>query len=149
MRRLVLVHGSVTDGRRTWGAQRALAARYRLVVPDRPGFGSDDPPGRGDFEAHAAWLAARLEPGDHLCGHSYGGIVCLLAALRQPELGSLTVVEPPCTRVAAGHPAADAFAAGAARLWAEGPRDPERFLDAFLDAVGSVWRPPSPLPPDL
>ena len=149
VQRLVLVHGSLTNGRRTWGAQRPLGERYELVVPDRPGFGASDPLERVDFEAHATWLAERLEPGDHVCGHSYGGIVCLLAAAGDLGLRSLTVIEPPCTAVAAGDPAADAFAAGAERWWAEGPREPEAFLRGFLDAVGSVWSPPSPLPPDL
>jgi pimeloyl-ACP methyl ester carboxylesterase len=147
--RLVLVHGSVLGGARTWAAQRPLAQRYDLVVLDRPGF----PPGpdveRVDFEEHAEWLARRLLPGDHLCGHSYGGVISLLAAARHGDLRSLTVIEPPATSVARGQPAADAFAAGAAALWRDGPRDPEAFLRRFLDAVGSRWEPPSPLPPDV
>jgi pimeloyl-ACP methyl ester carboxylesterase len=147
--RLVLVHGSVLNGARTWAAQRPLAERYELVVLDRPGF----PPGpeveRVDFEQDAEWLAQRLRTGDHLCGHSYGGIVCLLAAASGAALRSLTVVEPPATTVAAGQAAADAFAAGAERLWRDGPEDEESFLRAFLEAVRSRWKPPSPLPPDV
>ncbi len=35
-------------------------------------------------------------------------------------------------------------------MWAEGPRDdPEAFLRMFLEAVGSAYDPPSPLPPEL
>ena len=143
MGRLVLVHGSVTNGAMTWGAQRPLAERWELVVLDRPGF----PPGpavdRVDFETDAGWLAELLEPGDHLCGHSYGGVVALLAAARFPALGSLTVIEPPATRSAAGVPAADEFAAGAERSWRDGPEDPEAFLRGFLQAVGSDWDPPT------
>jgi hypothetical protein len=75
--------------------------------------------------------------------------VALLAAARDGELGALTVGEPPATRVARGHPAADAFAAGAVELWSRGPREPEAFLRAFLAAVGSPYDPPSPLPPEL
>lgn len=145
----MLVHGSVSNGARTWGAQRPLASRYRLAVVDRPGFPPGPPVERVDFEEHAEWLAERLEPGDHLCGHSYGGVVCLLAAARFGALRSLTVLEPPATSVARGNPAADAFAAGAARLWREGPREPEAFLRGFLAAVGSAFDPPSPLPPEL
>jgi pimeloyl-ACP methyl ester carboxylesterase len=104
-----------------------------------------------DFEADAMWLAELLEPGDHLVGHSYGGVVSLLAAARRPEaLASLTVVEPPATQVAFDVPAVADFAEGGARLWAEGPRDdPEAFLRMFLEAVGSAYDPPSPLPPPL
>jgi pimeloyl-ACP methyl ester carboxylesterase len=124
MRRLVLVHGSVTNGAMTWGAQRALADRWELVVLDRPGFSPGPAVERVDFEQDAAWLAERLEPGDHLCGHSYGGVVCLLAAAQFRELGTLTAIEPPATRAAAGDPAADVFAAGANELWRDGPSRP-------------------------
>jgi pimeloyl-ACP methyl ester carboxylesterase len=149
MARLVLVHGSVANGTLTWGAQRELADCWELVVLDRPGFPPGPPVERVDFEEHAGWLAGRLEPGDHLCGHSYGGVVSLLAAARFPELRSLTVIEPPATRAAQGNPDADAFAAGAATLWRDGPREPEAFLRTFLRAVGSTFEPPSPLPPEL
>jgi pimeloyl-ACP methyl ester carboxylesterase len=149
MERLVLVHGSVLNGPATWSAQRPLADRYELVVLNRPGF----PPGpaveRVDFEEHADWVSGRLRPGDHLCGHSYGGVISLLAAASQPELRSLTVIEPPATSVARGNPAADAFAAGAIELWRDGPKEPDAFLRTFLRAVGSAFEPPSPLPPEL
>ena len=149
MGRLVLVHGSVTNGSMTWSAQRPLASRWELVVLDRPGFAPGPPVERVDFERDATWLEGLLEPGDHLCGHSYGGVVALLAAARFGGLGSLTVIEPPATRVARGVPAADDFGAGAERMWREGPEDPEAFLRGFLGAVGSDWDPPSPLPPPL
>ena len=149
MPRLVLVHGSITNGAATWGGQRELADRYDLVVLDRPGFPGGPPVERVDFEADARWLAELLRPGDHLCGHSYGGIVCLLAAVSSPALASLTAIEPPATRVAEGDPAADAFAASEIELWRNGPRDPEEFLRVFLGAVGSAWTPPSPLTPAL
>jgi len=147
--RLVLVHGSVTNGAATWRAQLPLADRYELVVLDRPGFPPGPPVERVDFEEHARWLSERLEPGDHLCGHSYGSVVSLLAAAERPDLRSLTVIEPPATSVARGDPAADAFAAGALELWRNGPKEPEEFLRTFLRAVGSSFEPPSPLPPEL
>ena len=149
MTRLVLVHGSVLNGAATWRRQRDLADRYELVVLERPGFPPGKPVARIDFEEHAVWVGERLAPGDHLCGHSYGGVVSLLAAARLPELRSLTVIEPPAARVARGHPAADAFAAGGIELWSRGPSEPEAFLRTFLAAVGSAFDPPSPLPPEL
>ncbi len=151
MERLVLVHGSVVAAAATWQAQQTLADRFELVVLERPGFPPGPPVERVDFEVDAELVAALVEPGDHLVGHSYGGVVCLLAAARRPEaLRSLTVIEPPATRVALDVPAVAAFADGGARLWAEGPRDdPEAFLRTFLGAVGSSYDPPSPLPPEL
>src|SRR5262245_49595898 len=151
MKRIVLVHGSVVGGRGTWGAQRPLAERFDLLVLDRPGFPPNPPVDRIDFESDGAFVAELLEPGDHLVGHSYGGIVAMLAAAARPdELGSLTVIEPPSTRVAAGIPAVDAFAKAGQDLYAEAATgDPEVFLRRFLTAVGSAFDPPTPLPPEL
>ncbi|MEN3342772.1 MAG: hypothetical protein V7644_2176, partial [Actinomycetota bacterium] len=137
--RVLLLHGSVANGEATWAAQRPLGERFELCVPNRRGF----PPGPDveavDFEEEAVWLEQFLEAGTHLVGHSYGGVICLLAAARVPRLlGSLTVVEPPAFAVARGNPAADAFVAGAERLWRSGPREPEAFLREFLRAVGGA-----------
>ena len=144
----MLVHGSVTGGRPTWGAQRPLADRYELVVVERPGFPGGPPDERVDFERHAQWLADGLEPGSHLVGHSYGAVVCLLAAARRSDsVRSLTVIEPPATRVALDVPVVARFAADAERWWREGPTDdPEAFLRGFFASVGSGYEPPSPLP---
>lgn len=136
--RLLLVHGSVVNGEVTWNAQRPLAERFELVVPNRRGF----PPGpeveRVDFEDEAEWLEQWLAAGTHLVGHSYGGVVALLAAARRRDLvRSLTVVEPPAFSVAQGVQAVDAFVAAGDRLWNDGPRDPEDFLRTFLGLVGS------------
>ena len=151
MERIVLVHGSVMGGRGTWAAQRPLAEGFELLVLDRPGFPPNPPVERVDFETDAALVAGLLEPGDHLVGHSYGGIVSLLAAASRPDvLRSLTVIEPPCTRVAAGVPEVDAFARAGMELYATARSgDPDEYLRRFLAAVGSEFDPPSPLPPEL
>jgi pimeloyl-ACP methyl ester carboxylesterase len=152
MERAVLVHGSVSNGRATWVAQRrGLRDHLELVVLERPGF----PPGpdvdRVDFVEHARWVAARLRPGDHLVAHSYGGVIALLAAAEPGvALASLTVLEPPCTSVAQEHPAVAAFVRDGQALWEHATTDdPEGFLRAFLRYVGSDFDPPSPLHPDL
>ncbi len=151
--RIVLVHGSVVGGRATWREQRRAGVDgAELVVLERPGF-APGPLEDVDFDDHADWLAERLEPGDHLVGHSYGGVVCLLAAVRGRSpgmLASLTVIEPPCTSVALDDPVVAAFARGGAELYASARElEPEAFLRRFLEAVGSDWDPPSPLPPEL
>ncbi len=148
--RLVLVHGSVAGGRETWAGQRALADRFELVVVERRGFQPGDAVERVDFEEEAELIAALLEPGDHLAGHSYGGVISLFAAARRPEaLRSLTVIEPPAFRVARGNPNVDTLVATFEEHWKHGPRDPEAFLRRFLELVGSDFTPPSPLPPAL
>jgi pimeloyl-ACP methyl ester carboxylesterase len=151
MERIVLVHGSVVGGRGTWAAQRPLAERFELVVLDRPGFPPNPPVERVDFESDGAFVADLLEPGDHLVGHSYGGVVSLLAAALRPDsLRSLTVIEPPATRVAAGVRAVDAFAQAGVELYASARTgEPDVYLRRFLAAVGSEFDPPSPLPPEL
>jgi len=151
MERIVLVHGSVMGGRGTWAAQRPLVERFELLVLDRPGFPPNPPVERIDFETDAALVAGLLEEGDHLVGHSYGGIVSLLAAASRPDvLRSLTVIEPPCTRVAAGVPQVDAFARAGMELYATARSgEPDEYLRRFLAAVGSEFDPPSPLPPEL
>ena len=146
--RILLVHGSVANGDVTWAAQRPLATRFELVVPNRRGFPPNPEVESVDYEDEARWLSNLIEPGTHLVGHSYGGVIALLAAARRPErLRSLTVIEPPAFRVARGLPVADAFAAEATALW-EAASDPEEFLLAFLDAVGTR-RPPGRLTPAL
>jgi pimeloyl-ACP methyl ester carboxylesterase len=143
--RLLLVHGSVVNAELTWSAQRPLAEQFEIAAPNRRGF----PPGpeveQVDFEDEAVWLEPFLEAdagsgagGTHLVGHSYGGVVALLAAARHPELlRSLTVIEPPAFGVARGIPAADEFMARIEEHWTSGPRDPAEFLRGFLALVGS------------
>lgn len=147
----MLVHGSVVGGHPTWSGQLPLGERFVLVVLDRPGFPPNPPVERVDFEQDGKLVAGLLRPGDHLVGHSYGGVISLLAAASRPELvRSLTVIEPPATRVALDNPDVAAFAARGVDLYASARTDdPEAFLRRFLTAVGSTFDPPSPLPPAL
>jgi pimeloyl-ACP methyl ester carboxylesterase len=143
--RIVLVHGSVAPGWMTWNAQKPLADRFTLVVPVRSGYPPNPPLESIDFEDQAAELRELLEPGDHLVGHSYGGVVSLLAA-PGAELGSLTVLEPPAFGVARGDPAVEEFVGH----FADGaPEEPREYLEFFLPLVGSTLRLSDPLPPAL
>jgi pimeloyl-ACP methyl ester carboxylesterase len=147
--RLFLVHGSIANGLATWAAQRPLEQRFDVVVWNRPGYPPNDPVERIDFEEQAGELAALLEPGDHLCGHSYGGVISLLAAAARPDLASLTVVEPPAFGIARGQPAVDRLVEQFERFFAAGPHEPVAYLRGFLPIVGSDMRIPDRLPPEL
>jgi pimeloyl-ACP methyl ester carboxylesterase len=144
--RLVLVHGS--GGSSGWPAQRPLADRYTLVIPTRGGYPPNPPLARIDFDRQAEELLELLEAGDHLVGHSYGGVVSLLAAPGAPQLRSLTVVEPPAFRLARGDAAVDELVSRLAQLWTT-KLPPEAFLRRFVEAVGSAYDAPSPLPREV
>ena len=140
--RIVLVHGSVTAGWTAWNAQKPLARSFTLVVPIRSGYPPNPPLDAIDFDDQAAELLNVLEPGDHLVGHSYGGVISLLAA-PEAELASLTVLEPPAFGVARGHPAVEEFLGH----FDDGvPNEPREYLEFFLPLVGSSLRLSDPLP---
>ena len=142
--RLVLVHGSVTNARLSWGKQAPLGEDFELVTPNRPGFPSGPPAPRVDFSRDAEWLPTILEPGDVLVTHSYGGLGALLAAGELP-VSKLVLLEPPAFRLAWDDPAVQEWVAGAAEL----PRDSvESYLRAFLAHVGAPLPPPDPLTED-
>lgn len=104
----VLLHGSFTWATAAFGPQRPLADRYCLLLPDRYGYG-DSPDATGDYPSDyrqdAAAVAELLGAGAHLVGHSYGGVVALLAAAQRPDrVSSLTLIEPAAHQGAIEHP---------------------------------------------
>ena len=104
----VFVHGSFGWGDMTFSEQRPLAEHYRLLLVDRRGFGKSAANGRVDFDRDADDVAKLLGQGAHLVGHSYGGVVSLLAAARRPDaVRSLTAIEPPAFGVARGDQAVE------------------------------------------
>src|SRR5215831_6099511 len=95
----VLVHGTFSWATRAFEHQRPLARRWRLLLPDRRGFGAspdlDDPAMTSDYAVDARDVAELLGTGTHLVGHSYGGTVAMLAAAARPDLvRSLALIEP-------------------------------------------------------
>jgi pimeloyl-ACP methyl ester carboxylesterase len=148
---VLLVHGSVIGAGRTWRHQMDLAASWRLILPNRPGFGASPPLARGDFEAEAPLFAELLGEGAHLVGHSYGAVIAMYAAALRPQaVRSLTLSEPGCLRVAAGDPLADAQIAGGEALYrAASTLEPLEFLRAFRGGVGSTHETPPELAGEL
>ncbi|WP_369135512.1 alpha/beta fold hydrolase [Modestobacter sp. I12A-02662] len=100
---VVFVHGGVSD-LRTWAGQlepigtraRAIAYSRRYAWPN-----DDITPGAADpMSPHVDDLVALLHVLDaspaHLVGNSWGGLICLLTAVRHPEVvRSLVLEEPP------------------------------------------------------
>jgi pimeloyl-ACP methyl ester carboxylesterase len=144
---VVLVHGSLATGADEWQAQQPLADEgFRLVVPDRRGYGRS-PPARGeDFLADADDIAGLMGNGAHLVGHSYGGLGALFAAARRPEATlSLTLLEAPTFTLGQHDQAARTLVADIRSIWDQDLRD-EDWVIRFLQAVGSD---PDDLPPEV
>jgi|HubBroStandDraft_1064217.scaffolds.fasta_scaffold34974_2 pimeloyl-ACP methyl ester carboxylesterase len=86
---VVLVHGQPGEGADWEPVVAALEGRYRVLAPDRPGWGSNPRPAVG-VAANADWLDGALEEcvGDAavlVVGHSFGGGIALALAARRPQ----------------------------------------------------------------
>jgi pimeloyl-ACP methyl ester carboxylesterase len=100
---VVFVHGSASD-HRTWRVQHEEFGRsFRTIAYSRRYHWPNDPiPDNADYSMaeHVDDLAGllselRATPA-HLVGHSYGALVCLLLAAREPHLIlRLVLAEPP------------------------------------------------------
>jgi pimeloyl-ACP methyl ester carboxylesterase len=145
---VVLVHGSIVDGSRTWRMQRDLAEHWTLCIPNRPGFGTTPALARGDFDLEAPLIAELLGDGAHLVGHSYGAVIALLAAALRPQaVHSLIVSEPGLLRLAAGNPVVDAMIEHGEQMYRAGPAmGPAEFLRQFRAGVHSAHETPDELP---
>ena len=137
---LVLVHGGVCD--RTYWAPvvPALAQHFTVFTVDRRGRGASGDVApyaiEREYDDIAAVVDAIGEP-VHLLGHSYAGICALEAALRTPNLRTLTLYEPPFGMNGA---IAEEFAVELEALVAAGDRDAAVAL-MMSEVVG--------LPPDV
>jgi len=135
----VFVHGSFGWGEETFRAQRPLADAYKLLLVDRRGFGGTPPADRRvDFDSDAEDVADILECEGraHLVGHSYGGVVVLLAAARRRSaVRSLCVIEPPVLSIVRGRPEAEEMIDLIAKA-ADEAAEPEDYRRRFLRAFG-------------
>jgi pimeloyl-ACP methyl ester carboxylesterase len=103
---IIFVHGDSLLGNPVdhWINQLELAQEYQLIMPARHGYYLSPLPERESFDVYAGAIANLLGEGAHLVGHSYGGVVALLAAAMRPEaVYSLTVSEPPAFSLVRGH----------------------------------------------
>lgn len=149
--RVVFVHGSMSHGSAPFMPARPLADRYTLEFVDRRGFGKSPARDDGvDFDLDAVDIAEIVGDSAHLVGHSYGGVVSILATARRPgAVRSLTVSEPPFFALAPDDPAVRALRQRLANLFPS-PSDvpPERWLASFVGGLGSRVPDELPIGPD-
>jgi pimeloyl-ACP methyl ester carboxylesterase len=136
---VVMVHGSFTWGEDAWAEQRVLADHFRLLVLDRCGHGQSPNTGRFGFDDQAADIADFLGKSAHLVGSSFGAVLALIVAQREPgRIRSLTVIEPPAWGVARGDPAVEEQLAGFSLTPAEAARlGPDLAFSKFLEGIGA------------
>lgn len=98
---VILLHASSSHGGQWKPLMEALADRFTLLAPDLHGYGRSDPlpQGASSWSQHdvaiVMALADRVGQPVHLVGHSLGGAIAALAALRRPEaVKSLALIEP-------------------------------------------------------
>lgn len=92
--RVVFLHGLFGQGRNWHTLGRALAVRHRVTLVDLPNHGRSDWVDHVDHLEMAGAVATLLDAGDPvtLVGHSMGGKVAMLLALRRPDLVARLVV---------------------------------------------------------
>ncbi len=92
---IVMLHGYTGSKENWYRVARALKGRYRLVMPDLPGWGQSERKSGVDYGyiAQSARVAAFLRNPEIsnngpvvLLGHSMGGGIAALAAARYPDL---------------------------------------------------------------
>ncbi|MFI8994281.1 alpha/beta fold hydrolase [Streptomyces sp. NPDC053542] len=148
----VLVHGILTwgdDDQYGFAAQRPLAARHRLLLMDRRGYGRSPDIDHSDWAVDAEDITGLLVScgGAHLVGHAYGGVGVMAAAVRRPGLvRSLTLIQPGALRPAEADPVVAAALARARAATAARPADltPEEYLRAATESVGMETPEPTP-----
>ena len=135
--RVVMVHGSLSDGTEAWEMQRPLVDKgYRLILPDRRGYGRSAREVGEDYERDAEDIAPMLGDGAHLVGHSYGALSALwTAALRPEAVRSLTVIEPPAFGLVADDPDVASYMDTFRTVWAQSELSDREFLRQFMLAM--------------
>ncbi|HEY2516619.1 MAG TPA: alpha/beta hydrolase [Polyangiaceae bacterium] len=100
---LLMVHGYLWSGSVWEDVFPRLSSRFRVIVPDLPGFGGSEKPaptrypyGFEGFAESLVDLVSAIGAGRvSVCGHSMGGAVALMLAARHPDLvDKLILVDP-------------------------------------------------------
>jgi pimeloyl-ACP methyl ester carboxylesterase len=155
---IVLIHGSPGTSRAWQAVGERLATRFRVVAPNLPGYDTtprpaDDPAGDSSYAARLieALIAEVGEPAV-LAGHSYGGVVALMTALRgRVKPRALALFEPVAVPVLDAAGDTVAFAAsralfeGYCAAFDGGDREAARVMVDYWFGEGAFARMPLPV----
>lgn len=147
---VLLVHGGASPDT-TWLGLEPLTHHWTLTFAYRRGFApSPGPPGgRQDFERDAADLEGLFDAGPHLVGHSYGGVVAAIAAIRKPDrVRSLTLLEP-ALFLPVDDPEVVRFARLGEEVLTHGLQTEPNRLREFLKIAGAPVPDEGPLPEEV
>jgi pimeloyl-ACP methyl ester carboxylesterase len=107
---IVMLHGFAGDKLNWIRYARHLTSRYRVIIPDLPGFGESDwhPHLVYSMRNQAAWLGSLLDtlgiPKAHIAGNSMGGHIATHFAIRAPERVETLLLFAPAGTEGAGPP---------------------------------------------
>lgn len=156
---IVLVHGSPGTSRAWQPVAERLAARFRVIAPNLPGYGGTTRPA-GESPGDSSYAAGLIEAliaeigraPAVLAGHSYGGAVALVTALRgRVEPRALALFEPVAVPVLAAVGEAEAFAAaralfeGYCAAFEAGDREAARIMVDYWFGAGALDQMPTPV----
>lgn len=146
---LVLVHGFTGSKENWYPLARALGGRYRLLIPDLPGWGeSERRPGAaygfGEQAAHVDAFVRALSPGRPvvLVGHSMGGGIAALVAARYPrDIAALALLDAAGVRFKDNQFGLDVLA-GKNPFGVDDEASLQRYIDiVFHDPGAKPWLP--------
>lgn len=98
---VICLHSSASSGGQWRSLMEALSGDWRMISPDLYGYGKNadtDPSKDFGLESELDWLEPLISHAGErfsVVGHSYGGLIALLLALRYPQrVQSIAVYEP-------------------------------------------------------
>ncbi|PZS34809.1 MAG: hypothetical protein DLM58_05075 [Pseudonocardiales bacterium] len=153
----VLIHSTGVNGAEMLDGFGLAVPGYHVLAPDRTNYGQSrrsTAGGRGRSNGHvpevamieddAQEIGSFLGSGAHLVGYSYGGVVAVAVASRQPGLvRSLTLIEPPAFQLLPDDPNAASTVARISSSIDTVYDNPSGYFAAFMSsAFGETFRVP-------
>jgi len=144
---VLLLHSSGLSGRQWKKLSSQLAQQgFRAILPDLHGHGASPPwlePKPFSYRQEVETIAAKIrsEGPVHLVGHSYGGLIALLAAVEAPDrVRSMTLFDPVAFGVLHARRDAPALAelTGVVGAWGDSDATHDAWLRGFVDYWGGV-----------
>lgn len=142
---LVLVHGMGVDRGTLLDVAFKLKHKYRVILPDLPGFGDSDKPANADYSIKAQvenlrqFILALGLSQVHLGGHSMGGWIAAGFAATHPEMvASLWLIAAAGTSDLERGVAMQAYRRGEYVLCCERPSDLRRIMKLVMVKVPTL-----------